>query len=208
LKNKICEFGEESNKIFVLHNFINDKRNNYSFEKGNYVLYFGRLCVQKGIMTLIEACKSLPGIEFIIAGSGELNDEFKGIQNVKYVGFKSGNDLKELVSKALFSIYPSEWYENGPLSVLESQMYGTPVIGAEIGGIPELIENNIDGLLFKPCDVDSLVEKINILYNNPEMIKKFSANCIKKIDNFSIDNYYSKLLKIYNNVIEKHRIMR
>lgn len=205
LKNKVCEFGEDSNKIIVLHNFIDAEINSEKVEKENYVLYFGRLSIQKGIRTLIKACEELPDIKFVVAGNGDLKHELDGIHNINYVGFKSGNDLKELISKALFSVYPSEWYENCPLSVLESQMYGTPVIGAEIGGIPELIDNNIDGLLFEPGNVNSLVEKIQQLYLDREKLKEFSDKCIKKIQNYSINNYYDRLMEIYKNAIEKHK---
>lgn len=208
LRDKICEFGESENKIVVMHNFSDVEYCMSKPEKADYVLYFGRLSIQKGIRTFIEACRKLPNINFVVAGTGELQDQLKGVTNLNYVGFKKGNELKELISKALFSVYPSEWYENGPLSILESQMYGTPVIGAQIGGIPELIKNDEDGYLFEPGNVNGLVEKINFLYCNRGILNTFSENCLKKAQLFSINNYSNELLTIYKTTIEKHRNVR
>ena len=109
-------------------------------KKNDYVLYFGRFSQEKGIGTLLKACKELPDIPFIFAGTGPLGEDVGRIPNIKNVGFQSGISLERLVREARFSVYPSEWYENCPFSVMESQMYGTPVLGANIGGIPELIE--------------------------------------------------------------------
>jgi glycosyltransferase involved in cell wall biosynthesis len=205
LKNKVVEFGESKDRIKVIHNFIDELGVNDLPKKENYALYFGRLNVQKGIPTLIKAMKRLPDIKFVIAGEGDLEDEVKGIANVEYVGFKKGEELKNLVKRALFTIYPSEWYENCPMSVLESQMYGTPVIGANIGGIPELIEDQKDGMLFQAGNVDELVEKISYLYHHGDILSQYSEKCIEKVQQFSIEKYYSQLMGVYNTVIEKYK---
>ena len=95
--------------------------------KKDYVLYFGRFSEEKGIGTLIKVCKELPDVQFIFAGTGPLEKTVNGIKNIKNVGFQKGEALEKLIREARFSIYPSEWYENCPFSVMESQMYGTPV---------------------------------------------------------------------------------
>lgn len=191
-------------KFIVLHNFTKECMVEYNYNKKPYVLYFGRISVEKGIETLMAACKKLPKIKFKFVGSGEIENELKGISNIEFLGFKTGEELETLISEALFSIYPSEWYENCPMSVLESQMYGTPVIGANIGGIPELINDKIDGLLFIPGDVDDLTEKIIYLFENNELLKQYSYECINKVKKFSIQNYCDKLMHIYDLSIQKH----
>ncbi len=204
LRNKVIEFGESETRIKVIHNFVNEVIESSDLKKQNYVLYFGRLSIQKGIRTLISVCKQLPQITFVFAGGGELEHELRGIKNIEYVGFKSGEDLKTLISHALFSIYPSEWYENCPMSVLESQMLGTPVIGANIGGIPELIDDGVDGLLFKPADINDLIKKIRYLYNNRKILEAYSFKCVEKIKRFSVDKYHDELMKVYNLAIAKN----
>lgn len=182
-------------KTVVLHNFI-DKVQWKKFSKQDYVLYFGRFSEEKGISTLIDVCKQLPHISFIFAGTGPLEKEIYGIKNIKNVGFQTGEKLEQLIREARFSIYPSEWYENCPFSVMESQMYGTPVLGANIGGIPELIHIDKTGDLFQSGNAQSLLEKIQYLWQNKDLLDKYSDNC-EKIEFDTIEQYYKKIMRIY-----------
>lgn len=184
-----------ANKTIAIHNFI-DKVEWQDNEKKNYVLYFGRFSKEKGIGTLIKVCQQLPDIQFIFAGTGPLENVINDVPNIKNVGFKKSKELEKLIREARFSIYPSEWYENCPFSVMESQMYGTPVIGADIGGIPELIQVGKTGELFESGNSNSLKLKIQNLWNDKDLCKQYSENC-RNIEFDSIDKYYQKLIKIY-----------
>jgi glycosyltransferase involved in cell wall biosynthesis len=182
-------------RTIMLHNFI-DKVQWKDVAKEDYVLYFGRYSEEKGIKTLIEICKQLPEIKFIFAGSGPLDYEISNISNIKNIGFQKGEELEMVIRKARFSVYPSEWYENCPFSVMESQMYGTPVIGADIGGIPELIEAGKTGELFESGNIDDLKEKISELWNNNEKCNEYISNC--RNTRFDIiSEYYKKIMMIY-----------
>ena len=182
-------------KTIVLHNFI-DKVEWKDTEKKDYVLYFGRFSEEKGIGTLLKVCKELPNIQFVFAGTGPLEDTVNGISNIKNVGFQTGEALETLIREARYSIYPSEWYENCPFSVMESQMYGTPVLGANIGGIPELIQNGKTGELFESANVKDLKEKIEKLWEDKTRTDSYSKNC-QDISFDTIGEYYKKLIKIY-----------
>lgn len=186
-------------KLVMMHNFLTTDVKVSVDTKGDYVLYFGRFDVQKGIRTLINACRELPEINFVFAGTGPLASELVGMDNVRNVGFKSGDELKKLISEAAFSIYPSEWYENCPFSVMESQMYGTPVIGANSGGIPELISTGSEptGELFAPGDADDLIKKIYDLWTDADRLKLLTDNC-KKIQFLNRSQYTEELLKYYS----------
>ena len=151
-------------KTVALHNFI-DKILPKVSEKKDYVLYFGRYSKEKGIETLVEVAKELAHIEFVFAGSGPLDEIFENVPNIKNVGFQRGEALEKLIREARFTVYPSEWYENCPFSVMESQLYGTPVLGANIGGIPELIEIGKSGELFESGSCESLKQKICEMWN-------------------------------------------
>ena len=182
-------------KTVAMHNFI-DRGEWKVTPKKDYVLYFGRFSEEKGICTLIKVCKEMPDVQFIFAGTGPLEDDIKGISNIKNVGFQNGEKLEKLIREARFSIYPSEWYENCPFSVMESQMYGTPVLGANIGGIPELIQVGKTGELFDSGNGKDLKEKIENLWNNNELCQKYSENC-KNIYFDTISEYYEKIMKLY-----------
>lgn len=184
-------------KTIALHNFI-DEVKWFDTVKEDYVLYFGRFSEEKGIKTLINVCKDLPNINFVFAGTGPLEDEIEGVKNIKNVGFKKGLELEMLIRKAKFSIYPSEWYENCPFSVMESQMYCTPVLGADIGGIPELIDEGKTGELFESGNSESMREAINSLWENKKLTVEYSNNC-KNISFDTIKEYYDKIMDIYKN---------
>ncbi len=183
MRKKLATDRALKDKLKVLYNFLEEggtQTGDEPCEKEDYVLYFGRFAKEKGIETLLEVCRQLPEISFIFAGGGELEKELKDVKNVKNVGFQKGEELKKLIGRAKFSVFPSEWYENCPYSVMESQLYGTPVVASRIGGVPELVEDGITGELFTPGDVDDLKSKIENLWNDKEKQKACSANCRKK----------------------------
>lgn len=184
------------NKLVIMHNFMMNTAFESVSEKENYVLYFGRYSREKGMKTLIEVCKELPQIPFVFAGSGPLEEMIAPIVNIKNVGFQSGRVLQELIAKASFSVYPSEWYENCPFSVMESQMYGTPVIGADMGGIPELIRVGETGELFESGNKQALKNAIVSLWEDKERCNRYAGNC-KQLQFISIEEYCEKLLEIY-----------
>ena len=195
LKTKMDSNPLFAQKTIALHNFV-DRVEWEQIEKKDYVLYFGRFSEEKGIGTLIEVCKSLPDVQFIFAGTGPLEETINGILNIKNVGFQKGVALEKLIREAQFSIYPSEWYENCPFSVMESQMYGTPVLGAKIGGIPELIEVGKTGELFESGNAKDLKAKIVGLWKDRKKTAEYSMNC-KNITFDTIEDYVEKLMEIY-----------
>jgi glycosyltransferase involved in cell wall biosynthesis len=196
LKNKMDSNPVFRTKTLMLHNFVH-RPEWKDIEKKDYILYFGRFSEEKGIGTLLEVCRTLPDIQFVFAGTGPLKEKINGIHNIKDVGFQKGEALEQLIREARFSVYPSEWYENCPFSVMESQRYGTPVLGADIGGIPELIEAGGTGELFESSNAQELREKIRMLWEAKEKTALYSQNC-KAVKFDTISEYYEKIIGIYN----------
>lgn len=195
LKSKLDVQLRFRDKTVALHNFI-DAIPAMDIEKEDYVLEFGHLSRDKGTLTLLEVAKRMPETRFVFAGYGEAEKAIVEVANAEYVGFKTGKDLEMLIRKAKVSVYPSEWYENCPFSVIESQMYGTPVIGSRMGGIPELIAEGKTGEIFEAANIDELEQKLRKLMYNEDLLKQYSANCIKQ--NFETPvSYYEKLMRIY-----------
>jgi len=202
LEKKLLSKAVFQEKTVMIHCPFKEEAKNRIVKKEKYVLYFGRFSREKGINTLINVCKRLPDIKFIFTGGGPLAELTRGVQNIENAGFVKRDDLIIKISEALFSIIPSEWYENNPASVVESLKYGTPVIGADIGGIPEIINDGYNGLLFKPANEDDLVEKISSLWYNQDLLKELTQNCFKtEFD--TPDIYCQKLLNIYEQTINK-----
>lgn len=161
---------------------------------GDYVLYFGRYAEEKGTLTLLEACRALPEIPFVFAGTGPLEGRVKQAPNVENRGFVAGEELRRLIAGARFSVYPSEWYENCPFSVMESQMYGTPVLASDLGGAPELVQPGRTGDLFRGGDAQELTEHIKELWEDPELCRAYSENC-RSINFDTAEEYCAKIVR-------------
>ncbi len=203
MADKMVQGGFLKSKMRMLCNFIDvekckytdtDGTDNTDFiclpEKENYYCYIGRLSHEKGAKTLIEAAKELP-YRLVVIGGGPLMDELKamGSDNIEFVGFKQWEDIKRLVGKARFSVIPSEWYENNPLSVIEAQCLGTPVLGAHIGGIPELTDYT-----FSSGNVADLKAKIGEMWNTTFDYKKLASESMARYD---AESYYRQIMEIY-----------
>ncbi len=161
---------------------------------GDYVLYFGRYAEEKGTLTLLEACRALPEIPFVFAGTGPLEGRVNQAPNVENRGFVAGEELRRLIAGARFSVYPSEWYENCPFSVMESQMYGTPVLASDLGGAPELVQPGRTGDLFRGGDAQELTEHIKELWEDPELCRTYSENC-RYINFDTAEEYCAKIVR-------------
>lgn len=167
----------------------------------DYVLYFGRFSEEKGIATLLKACRALPQIPFVFAGTGPLEEPVEQTENVENKGFVTGAALRELIAGARFSVYPSEWYENCPFSVMESQIYGTPVLVSDLGGAPELVQAGVTGELFRGGDVEELAAQIRELWEDPERCRRYRENC-KEVKFDTVGEYCDKMLKeIYGAIV-------
>lgn len=165
-KKKFEEFGIDPDRVMHIPNFLERERHEVNLLEGEppYYLYLGRLSHEKGIHTLISAAAEL-GIRLKIVGGGPLSEQLKELlqkerrHNIELLGFRSGQELIDLVGNAKAVVLPSEWYENGPYSAIEALQLGRPLIGADIGGIPELIHDN--GFLFPSGDKDGLKDAIS-----------------------------------------------
>lgn len=126
------------------------------------VLYAGRLSAEKGLDLLCEAFIGLPAglARLEIAGTGPLEEtlkrRFEQHPAIRFLGRLDTVDLTRKLREAWISVAPSVWYENNPMSVLESMAQGTPVLGASVGGIPELISHGESGWLFAAASLHSL----------------------------------------------------
>ena len=198
LKTKMVEAGYSCEQIEVLHNFMPEQVIPTP-EKDDYYCYTGRLSAEKGIDTLLEAAEKLP-YKLKIIGGGPLLDTYRNryqTDRIEFIGHTAPDKLYRIVSKARFLVIPSIWYENNPFSVIEALCLGTPVLGARIGGIPELIEEDKNGHLFAHGDITELKEKIELLFSGNISFDyaKIASDAYNK---FSPETFYNKLIMLYD----------
>ena len=175
----------------------------------SYFLFYGRLSEEKGISTLIHAFERHPYLNLKIVGTGPLEDMYKtyckekSLSNVVFLGYKTGKELFDLVAKAKFVCVPSECYENNPMTIVEAYSLGTPVIGAAIGGISEVVNDNKTGFTFQSGSVDSLSEALGraceLGKNDYVQLKKNTYEFAEYY--FSRTKHLEQLLNFYKEII-------
>ena len=184
-----------------------------SQKRGNYFLFFGRLSSEKGIKTLIEAFADLEGLQLKIVGTGPEEEALKQYiaqhgsrSEVEFVGYRNGDALKELIRDASFVVVPSEWYENNPMTIIEAYTAGIPVIGAKIGGIPEIIDEGQTGYLFEPGNVEQLRGAILQATQLSDADYTTMSNAARKFaaENFSEERSYDNIINLYNSIINDY----
>ena len=204
LRKKMMAQGIPGEKISTVHNFVDVSDICPNFSKGDYLLYFGRLHQSKGIFTLIEAAAPLKQVPLYIVGDGEAMPEIQrlveqnGCEHIHILGFKQGDELRELIQKSICTLLPSEWYENCPMAVLESYAYGKPVIGADIGGIPELIDDEVDGFLVPSGGTEALRDKLLWMYEHKAEAAEMGITGRRKMETeFNAEIHYQKIMDVY-----------
>lgn len=176
-----------------------------------YYLYYGRLSYEKGLRTLINAFIERAYLKLKIVGTGPLEAELKdlckkvSVNNIEFVGFKTGEELYKIVQGAKFVCVPSEWYENNPMTIIEAYTLGVPVIAANIGGIPEIVEDKKTGFLFESRSKDDLLNKLQLAealsgedYSNMKMNCKLFSDM-----KFKREEYAGRLIQLYKKVINQ-----
>lgn len=208
-RTKFIEDGINPNKIQAIHNSIEMNDYNVETKDDGYALYFGRLSKEKGILNLINAFAKCNKGNLYIAGEGPEKEKIKKIikensleDRVKLLGFLDKEQMTDVTRKCKFVVVPSIWYENCPYSVLETLAIGKPIIGSNMGGIPELVIDNENGFIYNT--VDELTEKMNVLFENEDLVKQFSKKSKELAkQNYDREVYYNKLKQIYDKVIKE-----
>lgn len=176
LEGRLVDGGFPPSQLVWMPNFLTDDviAETADAPRGDfgapYLVYFGRLSKEKGVDVLIRAFgraqESLPdGLRLAIVGDGPMRSELEDLasglgERVTFLGYRSGRELRGLVKGALFSVVPSTWCENMPFSVVESLLAGTPIIGSDLGGIPEMVTDGRTGFVFPAGDVAALSDRL------------------------------------------------
>ena len=127
------------------------------------------------------------------------------MKNVEFLGFKSGEELEDIIKGARFTLIPSIWYDNLPNTALESFQYSKPVIASNIGSLPELVSDGENGYLFEPSNVEDLIKKIKML-DDDILVKKMGQASRKRLENrFAPQSHYEALMKIFNEAVKNRK---
>ncbi|HWO93362.1 MAG TPA: glycosyltransferase [Dehalococcoidia bacterium] len=207
MSDKMVAFGMDASRIDYLPNFLNVDEFECGQSSEKYFVYAGRVEAVKGVQTLIQAVSEPPisgDVELRIAGDGALRASLEehcriaGRHYVRFLGHLSREEVGRLVRGAMFVVLPSEWYENAPMSILEAYAYGKPVIASRMGGIPEMVDEGVTGLLFEPGNAADLRSRIDLLVGDPALAAEMGRQARKVAEAaYGPDDHYARLMDIY-----------
>lgn len=201
--DKFSEWGWPANVFTHIANFTDVESIAPSFEPGKYFVYFGRLSKEKGLGTLLDAVAK-SGVHIVLVGVGPMEQHLRhqaaaSGASARFCGFQKGGALWDLVRGSRAVVLPSECYENAPLSILEAYACGKPVLGARIGGIPELIRPGETGDLFESGDRDDLARALLRYAQAPDgEVEAHGREARAWVErDFTLQSHISRLIDVY-----------
>ncbi len=193
-------------KIIIIPNFTKAEADNFFDEtQEDYYLYYGRISDEKGVLELIDIFKETK-LDLLIVGKGPIEDKVRtkvaNIKNINFVGAKYEKELFNSVKKAKYVVQSSKWFENCPMTIIESFSLGVPVIGSNHSGFKDLIQDGKTGHLLdfnnKSETISKLLEldKFDVLTFQKNVQEYYDKNLSEKI-------HIEKILSVYNNLLVK-----
>lgn len=204
--DKLVEWGWPRGRFTHVPNFVDVEVHHPDSNPGRAFVFFGRLGPEKGLRTLVRAA-ARASVPLWIVGSGpeevglrELTRELGA--DVEFFGYRTGEALHETIRRARAVVLPSEWYENAPMSVMEAYALGRPVIGANIGGIPELVIQNETGVTFPSGSVEALATQLSHFASMPdtEITDMGYAGRAWMEREFTASRYRERLVELYRDM--------
>ena len=205
-RNKFVEGGFPAEKVVVKKNFL-ARDPEVGTGDGQFALYIGRLVPEKGVMTMLAAWKSLGSkIPLKIIGGGPIADlvtrTANDVPGVEYLGRVPDGELDRLLGQATFLVFPSEWFEGMPRTILESYAKGTPVIASDLGSMTDLIDSGRTGFLFQPGNVEDLVSTVSRAIAQPEQLRQMRHDARHEFESrYTAAQNYTELMAIYRQAI-------
>ena len=211
-RKKLIVNGFSADKLHCIPTFAPVSDSDRETETGTYGLYFGRVDAGKGVDVVINAYEKMPDKQLKIMGDDDFEESVRlreyvkqrGLNNIEFLGFKGGTELEEVIKSARFTLIPSIWYDNLPNTALESFQYSKPVIASNIGSLPELVIDGVNGYLFEPGNADDLKTKIELL-DDDEKIKAMGTKSRSRLeDRFAPKTHYDLLMSVFEKVKRKN----
>jgi len=207
VKNRLVEAGFPEERITVLPNVVSIPDSAVDPGNGCYIAYAGRISPEKGIETFLASARRT-GLPVSLAGDhSQMPDLLRTAPtNAQFIGYLSRDQLVAFYRNARFLVVPSICFEAFGLVAAEAMSHGLPVIASRIGGLPEVVQDGITGLLFEPGKVEELADKMKQLWGNPTLCRKMGqAGREKVIREYNEDVYYERLMTVYDRALAMNK---
>jgi glycosyltransferase involved in cell wall biosynthesis len=206
-RQKFIQGGLPADRIRVKPNFVQDPGTRKG--AGDYGLFVGRLTEDKGVLTLVKAWRQLKQeIPLRIAGDGPLRAQLEaeiskgGQSTVSLLGQISHDEILAAMKQARFLVFPSEWYEGFPMTIVEALGCGLPVICPALGSMQEIVDDGRTGLHFRPRDTEDLARKVEWAWSHPAELEQMGRQARSEYEaHYTSEHNYAALMNIYREAI-------
>jgi len=203
-RQRLIAEGFPAERIAVIPNMVSATDGQVEPRLGDYVGYVGRISPEKGVAHLLSAARRLTDIAFKAAGSYDRMPHLPGDApaNFEFLGQLGAERLNGFYSQARMLVLPSTWFEGFPMTIAEAMVRGKPVVCSRIGGLQEIVDDGVTGLLFEPGNVEDLAEKIRYLWDRPDLCRKMGqAGREKVLREYLPEKYYERLMAVYEKAL-------
>jgi glycosyltransferase involved in cell wall biosynthesis len=206
MADTVAGMGVDRTRIHVVPNSLDPAQYSPGKEKGKYFFYAGRMYPEKGVETLLK-CFSAQGAELVLAGEGRELASYRAqaakYPNIRFLGKLGPEEIRRHYRDCIAVIVPSLWPENASMVVLEALACGKPVVASRIGGLPEQVQDGVNGLLFNPGDSEALGGIVSRLWSDRDLAERLGKNARRNFEErYSQDRYYDELMKVYGRVAD------
>lgn len=209
MRGKMIEGGYDPAKVTWLPNFVDLNAYRPAHER-DYFLFFGRLAHEKAPDVLIRAVSKLDTGKLWIVGDGPLREELVRLaaelkaDRVEFIGYRTGEELRKIIAEAQFIVLPSRAYDNFPFSVMEALASGKAVVAADSGGVPEMVEDGVNGLLFPIGEIDALTDHVRTLLGDTALRREMGRRGREKAERlYSREEHFRRIMDIYEGEISR-----
>ncbi|MEM4312973.1 MAG: glycosyltransferase family 4 protein [Thermoplasmata archaeon] len=204
--------GFNENKLFVKPNFVENVSQKKEVKNGDYVVFIGRVGLEKGVKSLIEAWVALPEVPLKIVGDGPYTREGKkladsiGIKNIEFSGYRPHGECIEILRGARFLVMPSICYETFGLTIIEAFSNSKPVIASRLGAMADIVKDGKTGLLFEPGNAEDMANKVKLLWKDCDNLERMGQNARREYEEkYTPEKNYEMMMNIYNKVMKIKR---
>jgi len=206
-KQEFSRYGIPEDKLVIKSNFLNlTEKKTQSISKKNNAIFASRISKEKGVLTLVKAFTNID-INLDVLGDGPLLNKVKknNINNIKFHGNLTRDEVNRFIYRSKFLVFPSEWYESFPMTILEAFREGTLVLASNIGSIKSIIKDKFNGILFEPGNTSDLIDKVKWILNNQKECDQIALNANNEFNKkYSSEVNYKQLIDVYEKAIKEN----
>ena len=204
-RGRLVAEGYPENRVTVVPNMVSVGEEAGETARGDYVGFVGRISPEKGIDTLREVARRLPQVPFALAGSGAMLPAAAATAgpNLRFCGHIPHTAIDRFFRDSRIIVLPSLCFEAFPLILVEAMLHRKPVIVSRIGGLPEIVDEGVTGLLFEPGNASALAHQIQYLWDRPALCRQMGqAGREKALREYSPQKHYERLMAVYEKARE------